>query len=186
MFPTAASEDRGAGLRAVVLYEDRVCRDRALGVCDRIMQELEEEVKFELSCWKFDFLADAGMARHAAEECAKADVIIFAAHAGGGLSATVTDWVESWVARRAGREGMLVALVGLPGDARTGITPIHLFLRDAAHRAGMDYLPHSVLAQPENEPASVESVFRRSHARTALLDGILGQVAPVRQWGLNE
>jgi hypothetical protein len=178
--------DRAEELRTVVLYQDRACRDRALRLCDRIMQELGEGPEFQLACWKFEFLADAELARRAAADAIEADVIIFAAHPADCLSATVADWTATWINRRLGREGMLVALLDLPEDQPSGLTPMHLRLQDLARRAGMDFLPYTAPV-PRNRPqAAFENILRRSQAHSAMLDGILDRAAPVRQWGLNE
>ena len=52
---------------ALVAYEDATTRDRAMGVCDRIVQKFWKDVGFDFSWWRFDFLRDSEIIQAAAQ-----------------------------------------------------------------------------------------------------------------------
>jgi len=133
---------------------------------------------FDLSWWSFDMLKDARLGSEAAEKAAKSPLIIFATGNEGEMPFHVLEWVEKWVGQRSDQEGALVGLA----DSETSLTGVasakHVYLREVAHRAGMDYLtkvPES-LSQPI--PDSPESCAERAHQHTSLLEEILHHPSP--------
>jgi hypothetical protein len=170
----------------VVVYEDTSTRDRCIRICDHLETELGREIDFVFSWWKFDYLGDPFLSAEATAAAAQSDMVIVSAHAGGKLPSTVEAWIEAWTAKRNGKPGALVALVGMVEDPMTGLTPRHYYLKNVAERVGMDYLHQEVVVLPEVEYESIENVLRRAEQRTPLMEQILQQQQPMRHWGINE
>ena len=172
----------GEAWSVVVLYEDTGTRERAMAVCDHLVQQFWTEVEFKFHWWRADFLQDSGMAATAASNAAEADFVIFCTSADSELSAAVNAWLESWIERRGGREGALIDLT----EAATGQAQHkQLQLRKAARRAMMDYLTKVPSAISGTMPDSFESAALRASQVTSVLDDILHQPPPPR-YGLNE
>jgi hypothetical protein len=171
---------------AVIAYEDSVTRNRALQTCDRIMQKLWRDVEFDFSWWRFDFLRDPAIVRAAADAAARSDLILVSAHAGRELSPAVQRWIETWLVRREPGRGVLVAMIGTAEDQLKGWTPIHVYLREAAQRANMDYLPQVLHASLGRVDGSIETITNRAEKVTSLLDDILHRPSISSHWGINE
>ena len=170
----------------VVAYEDTATRDRAVLLCDHLVNKLWDDLDFELSWWKFDFLRDPQIAAEAAAAAGKADMVVFSAHAAQEFPPTVKTWVESWVANRDGRDSALVALIGMEEDLTKGTSPIHIYLRDVAHRAKMDYLSDVPDAPSVGVDGSVGAIAQRAETVTSVMERILQQASPPSHWGINE
>jgi hypothetical protein len=157
----------------VIAYQDTATRDRALAVCDYLVGTFGEEIVFQFTWWKFGFLAEPVLARHAAESLVKADLFFVAAHSNVELPEEVKRWIEDALSRRGGGEGMLVAMVGTTTDRGRGLTPQHNYLRSLAYQASMDYLPRIVEESNEGLPDSPGEVEHRATQITPVLDRIL-------------
>lgn len=173
-------------LSGVVIYQDQTTRDRAIRLCDHLMQTFWADLTLNFSWWKFDYLSEPRISRLAADATAGADLVIFSTHAGRELPPHVESWIESWLQRRENRTAALVALVGLAADPFKGITPIHTYLRDVAQRARMDYLPQIIEDPACRMSASVENITNRAEKVTSVLDDILHHAPVPPRWGINE
>ena len=173
-------------LTVAVVYEDSATRDRAMSLCDHLVHRLWEDIDFEFSWWKCDYLSDAGIAADAAVAASHADMIIFSGDAHRELSPAVKTWTETWAARRENREGALVALIGTGNGPMQGTGSNHSYLRDVAQRAEMDYLTN--LPDPLSEPVngSVQGITQRAAPVNSVLDSFLQRVSPASHWGINE
>lgn len=171
---------------AVVVYEDAATRDRAMQVCERLVQRFWKEMEFDFRWWRFDFLRDAGLGRQAGRQAAGSDLILFSAHARRELPAVVGKWIETWLPGRGAREGVLVAMIGTDDDHLAGLSPIHVYLREVAQRSNMDYLSQTVGASVSELNTSIETITKRAEKVTSLLDGILHHATIPSRWGINE
>ena len=178
--------DEEEALSALIAYEDSVTRDRAMRMCDRLVEKFWKDFEFDISWWRFDFLRDAELAQAAASTAARSDLVLISAHGGRELPAAVSHWIETWVARRGPRSGILAAMIGTGEDPFKGLTPIHVFLREAAQRANMDYLPQSMDAPLNKLDGSIETITTRAEKVTSLLDNILHRPTLPLHWGINE
>ncbi|MBI3851181.1 MAG: hypothetical protein HY298_13040 [Verrucomicrobia bacterium] len=165
----------GENWAVVVVYEDTVTRDRALAVCDELVQQFWAEVEFDFNWWRETYLADSTMAREAAWSAMNADLIIFSTHAEGELSATTTAWIESWLDHRDTRDGALIGLIGTPDDRLTDATLKHRRLREFAERGGLDYLSSILPITRDELEDAIESIHHRAEQTTSVLDQILHQ-----------
>ena len=124
----------------VVLYEDAATRQRAMKVCDHLVQQFWAEVEFKFHWWRTDFLEDDTMAATAAADAGNADFIVVSSSAERELSPFVKNWFETWIAQRQGREGAFVDLTETGAVSAAHVQHNKIFLRNVAHRAAMDYL----------------------------------------------
>ena len=173
-------------LCAMLVYEDEGTRERATRICDGLVQKFWREFWFDFNWWRFDFLRDSEIARAAANAATQADLILFSARAARELPPHVTRWIESWLPLRSGRGGMLAAMIGTTDQPATGLTPIHVYLRESARLASMDFLPDILDAPLGNLDHLSETLAQRSEKMTPLLDGILHQRSIPPRWGINE
>ena len=111
---------------------------------------------------------------------------MISAHAARQLPEAVQDWIETWLGRRERGTGVLAAMIGIGEDALKGWTPIHVYLREAAQRANMDYLPQVLDAPQDRLDGSIEKIARRAEEVTSLLDSILHRPPIASHWGINE
>jgi hypothetical protein len=169
----------------VVVYEDSATRDRAIRVCDHVKAQVKE-VELKFSWWRFDFLSDPKLAELAAKAAARADMVIFSAHDGKALPPPVRDWIETWLPRRKQKDSALMALIGAAETRFNQSTPARTYLHAVATRARMDYLPEPVLALPEEQFGSVDSILKRVETITPVLRDILNHERIPTRWGLNE
>ena len=177
---------KGDLFSAVVLYEDLATRDRAMEICDRLVHKFWADVEFEFSWWRFDFLHDSALAGDAVRLAARSELILLAAHAGRELPPQVKSWIESWLPIREPGFGVLVAMIGTEADRLRGLSPIHVYLREAAQQANMDYLPQVIDAPLGKFDASIETISKRAEKVTSLLDNILHRPPTPLRWGINE
>jgi len=171
---------------AVIAYEDAMTRDRAMQVCERLVQRFWKDMEFNFRWWRFDFLRDAGFVRQAARQAAGSDLILFSAHARRELPCIVEKCIETWVPWRGARDGVLVAMIGTAEDQLRGLVPIQVYLREVAQRANMDYLSQAAGAPVSELNTSIETITKRAEKVTSLLDGILHHSTIPPRWGINE
>jgi hypothetical protein len=162
----------------VVAYENSAARERAVGFCDQLVGRFWTQAELDISWCPFTSLEEAAGASEASRRTAHAELVIVAATPEGDLSAPVKAWIESSLGQRGEREGVLVGLTGSADGPHVEEGPKHLFLRRAAHLAGMDYLTQVPSDMSRTMPDSLESYTERADQVTGLLDGILRQQAP--------
>ena len=164
----------------VVLYDDAETRQRAMKVCDHLVQQFWAEVEFKFHWWRTDFLEDEAMAATAAADAGNADFIVVSSSAERELSPFVKNWFEAWIAQRQGREGAFVDLTETGAVPAAHVQHNKIFLRNVARRAAMDYLTRVPSVINGKLPDSVESVDLRAGQVTSVLDNILHQPPPPR------
>jgi len=156
----------------VVVYEDTQCRDEAVKFCDSLVRRFWATHGFEISWSSFSNLQQSNAAADSAKKAADAALIVFSTRPQGELPIDVVLWIQKWSSKRGDREGALVGL--LDPVAMNGVADDkHLYLRNVAHQAGMDYLTK----MPENIsrgiPDSIDSYSQRAQRVTSVLDEIL-------------
>lgn len=184
--PRGESADEGEAISVLVAYEDLSTRDRAMRVCDRLMQKFWKDDEFDFSWWRFDFFNDPAIVDAAANAAAHSNLILVSAHARRELPLAVQHWVETWLPRRQPGPGMVAAMIGTEQDELRGVTPIHVYLREAAQRAHMDFLPDVMSAPLGKWDGSIEKITNRAEKVTSLLDNILHRPDAPEHWGVND
>ena len=173
-------------LAVAIVYEDHAALRRAEEVFGRLHEEFASEASFSFAWASFVDLNEAGTASRATRDALNADVIVIAAHAGNELPCAVEAWIETWVRPKGSQGSALVALIGLPEDRRRGITPVHVYLRDVAERAGMGFFSQVIKSPEEILPCTAEMIAERAHKRTPTQDGLPRKPISPPHWGINE
>ncbi len=164
----------------VVAYEDTGMREEAVAFCDDLVERFWTQCSFEISWWPFTLFQEDPASMEATQKAAEADLIILATRPEGELSAPVQMWIESWLRLRGDREGALVGLLEPGADWSRRTNPKQAYLRNVAHRAGMDYLTEVPQNMSRGFPESLDSYTERADQVTSLLDEILRTQPPPR------
>jgi hypothetical protein len=167
-----------AAWSVAVVYEDPTACERAVSFCNQMANRFWAGFELNLSWWPFAQLEEADLARDAAKKAAFADVVVFAVNSGGDFTWPVKAWIETWLDQRGEREGILVGLLEPAGGAGGGEKQKHCFLRNAAHRGGMDYLTEVPQDFSRSIPDSLDWYSERAGQVTCLLTNILHQRPP--------
>ena len=163
----------------IVLYEGSSAREFVAQSSQELSERSRAGEPLDVRWFSLSTLSDAGVARELAQHAARADLIVFAGACTGDWPDDVKLWMESWIGQRGEREGAIVGVV-IP---ESPIGPIEIaslkevYLRHAAHRAGMDYLCHVPASISKGIPDSLEYCSSRAGQITSLLDEILSAAA---------
>jgi hypothetical protein len=162
----------------LVIYQNAEAREQSVKFCDHLIERFWSRYEFDATWWSFDALEDLRSAREASAKACEADLIVFATQPSREISAVVKQWVESWIGQRGDREGALVGLMD-PGVGITGLlADKFVYLRNVAHRAGMDYLTQIPQDISRAIPDSIDSYSERADQVTSVLDEILHHKSP--------
>jgi hypothetical protein len=164
----------------LIVYEDAATRAEAVRFCDSLVQKFWSKNNFQIEWCPFaDIKSKVSADRHA-EIAATAQILIFALRPEAGLAWDLHAWVESWLNLRGEREGAVIGLLDRTPTEESGAN--YCFLRQAAHRAGLDYLtqiPDSILHSISD---SLDSYTQRAVEVTSVLDEILHQRDKAPRW----
>jgi hypothetical protein len=156
----------------LVAYENDLARKAAMRFCDRLAERFWTRCNFEVTWLPFDVVEDCSAPEHRAARPLEADMLVVAANPAGEFPESIRAWTESWVANRGDREGALIGLLGSEGNT-IACADKHVYLRDAACRAGMDYFTDVPENLFEPIPDSIEDYNERAMAMTPVLEEIL-------------
>jgi hypothetical protein len=182
------NESQGAGTPdpVIVVYEDVHCQTEAVKFCDALVRRFWPTHGIDVRWCSFSMLQEPAAAADSAEQASRAPFILFAMQPQGELPIDVALWIQKWSSKRKEREGVLIGLLD-PGAAEGRIDEKHLYLRNMAHRAGLDYVTKMPETISMGIPDSLESYSQRADRVTSVLDEILqnqpprpGVVIPVR------
>jgi hypothetical protein len=166
--------------RIIVIYENAEAREMAIRSSQELAALLPASAGLNVNWWSFALLSDAAFASSAAQKAVKADLLVFAITPEGDLPQEIKLWLEDWICQRRVREGAVVGLVLLESPPRPGEIAClkEIYLRHAAHRAGMDYLSQVPSALSLGMPDSLDSYRARAGQVTSVLDEILRGCLP--------
>lgn len=157
----------------VVVFEDAATRGQAVEVCDHLVKRFWTDCEMAVSWWSWDMLEQLAPAHEAIQKAAEADLLIFAVRTEKDFPTPLQEWVETWLAMRGERDGALMSFFGKEAEAGGTLTERHAYLRQVAHRGGMDYLTEA----PQNLsfliPDSLDWYATRAESVTSVLDEIL-------------
>jgi len=158
----------------LVVYENEHSRQLAVDFCDRLVERFWAKCGFDVNWASYEAIDDRKKAEELAAKAAEAGIIAFAHEGRRDFSWPLRVWVETWLTLRGEREGKLVGLCA--GQMQHQKLPAGFsYLRQIAHRAGMDFItdvPQNIL---EPIPDSPDMVLSRASYVTSVLDGILHQ-----------
>ncbi len=165
----------------LVIHQDMEARQGAVKFCDHLIERFWSRYEFDVEWLSYELLQSARSAKAAGSRASDADLIVFATQPDGEIPATIKQWIETWIGQRGDREGALVGLMD-PGPGLSGlVADKFLYLRAAAHRAGMDYLTELPQDISRAIPDSIDSYTERADQVTSVLDEILQRKGPPPQ-----
>jgi hypothetical protein len=132
-------EELKSACQILILHEDFSAYSRAVEVCRRVMEQLANELDFDIKCWSFTELADASCARHAAKTAATADIILFSmvtTH----LPAQINHWLDSFFAARFRADGLLGLILNPHNSLPLESKKLSLRFEQLTERLGMDFI----------------------------------------------
>jgi len=165
--------------RIIVAYENNTTREHAVRFCEKLGAQYRSKVELEINWWSFALLKEPPTAGQAAQGAACAEMVVLAMGGAGDLPPETKRWLESWVSNRCRREGALVGLVQREPGAGDIPSLKEVYLRNIAHRAGMDYLLDVAPTIARAMPDSLDSYTHRAAQVTSVLDDILRRHPPV-------
>jgi hypothetical protein len=107
----------------------------------------------------------------AVQAAAEADVLVISVRDAGDWPASLYVWIDSWLPKRAGRGGALVALIGVPGRPDSQSGRAHQYLATVAREAGLDFLPRERKLPSAASASSCHAKVGRVAAAPAVLLG---------------
>jgi len=175
----------GDSLRVGVVYEDKATHVRALHTYDYLLAHAGSEIEFQFSWWSFDLLREARRAEDAARIAEAAELVIFSTWPGRELPPAVTAWIESWVARRAGRSGAIAALFSPPRAETAGASGRRAYLQNVAKKAGMDFLAHEAEPMLTAYFAELDELVHHAAPLGLLYQDAFDRPDSSPYWGVN-
>lgn len=134
--------------RVVIVYEDFRTAAQAKRAYDFLAANLTHEWQVTSQMWKFELLRIPELREMAANDAAKANLIIVSCHGDEELPAGVTDWIEMWQGEK-GEPVALVALFDRPPEQAEHARATQACLERVAKRGHMEFFtwPEIGLAQ---------------------------------------
>jgi hypothetical protein len=165
-----------------VVYDNDSARTLAIHVCDTLSQTFVGDLDFDVSWWRFNYLADPLIAGAAAQAAATADLILVIL-GGDSIPGEVKAWFEQSLSRRESKEGALVlgrSVMVTKDDSAA----VDTFLRQAAERAHLDFVPLFAV----HSAAHLEDRLREdeSFSEPAAFDRPPDHNYHSSGWGINE
>jgi len=165
----------------LMVYEDLAAGKRAMDTCKFLMAQVEEEIKFRTSMWKFGILQNPKLGELAVGDALEADVIIVAARGQQELPPQVKAWMETWVPQKRGQAVALIAILARPAETE-GPSPVQAYLKQVAAGAQIDFLLQEIQTTEGQESSQGFS----PGAKTWPLRSVAADYPASENWGLNE
>lgn len=154
----------------VIAYEDFETGKHAKRTYDFLVENLGREYNFVNQMWKFEVLTIPKLREIAAEDAAKADIIIISSH-GRELPDQTKIWIESWL-EQPRNPLALVALFDSPWRYETN--DVRDYLAEVARRGEMEFFAQDESATGMKRYNSEETT--RSGAPTSETLSVLAEV----------
>jgi hypothetical protein len=169
-------------LNVATVYQDPLTRYWAAELWDRVGRLIGHEGVWRKS-WRIGELTDPRLFTDAVQAATEADVLVISVRDAGEWPASLHVWIDSWLPRRAGREGALVALIGVPGQPDGQSGRAHQYLATVAREAGLDFLPRErKLPDAALASSSPAKVCRMANTPAALPGGKPSSPGAAAQW----
>jgi len=165
-----------------VVYDDTSSRDRAIRMCDNLVNRFKDDLDFAFTWWNVRFFENPEIEQLAEQAAAEADLIFFSSAGAAEPSLEVKKWIEGWLACRETQEGALAVWVDKSTEMQDRITPLEFYLRDVAERGHLDFLP---LVYPA-ATISQDPIRRQVSQDVRRPENQLPNSPPISHWGINE
>ena len=140
--------DRAVGrLTAVAAYEDASTETRVHEFCRNLVRRLGPDCEIIKQMWLCSELRLPQLRAVAADEAARADLIIVSARPAESLPDEVTSWIELWLKRKRNRPKVLLGLFDPP--YRGVSSSLQAYLKEIARRGGLEFLVQAEDMPPE-------------------------------------
>jgi hypothetical protein len=123
----------------LILHEDFSAYTRAVEVSRGVMEHFGSELDFDIKCWNFIELADAGCARHAAKTAAAADIVLISTRA-PVFPVKFIRWLDFDFVTRFRPDGVLALVLDAPTGPALVLEQARHRLEQLAGRLGMDFI----------------------------------------------
>jgi hypothetical protein len=165
------SKETEPALSVATVNQDPLTRHWTTELWDRVGQ-LVGHGGIRHQSWKISDLTDARVFTHAIQVAAKADMLVVSVRDAGELPAHLHVWIDAWMPLRAGREGALVALIGIPPQPDTQSGRAHAYLETVARQTGLDFLPRE--RKLPAEPSALPALSRFTPVANLTMPGAVG------------
>ena len=131
--------DRAANrLCAVAAYEDSATEARVNEFCANLGRQLGEACEFNKQMWLLTELRVPRLRAIAAQDAVQAHLLIVAVHHCEELPAELQNWFEQWLAKKANRNALLIALLD---PVYSGVSAgLRTYLENIARKAHAEFL----------------------------------------------
>jgi hypothetical protein len=126
---------------AVAAYEDSHTDARTAEFCRCLARQLGQQCELSKQMWLLNELRIPNLRTIAADEAAKADLVIISLHHGPSLPVEIIDWIDQWLPHKRRRPTVLLALFDpvYEGDSAS----MQTYLAQVAKKGAMEFLVHS-------------------------------------------
>jgi hypothetical protein len=100
------------GFKAFIAYADLAAARQAMSTINEVLVASGHAYRLEPMLWRFDQVVAAKWREPALVDAARAEVVVLARSAPGGLPAEIEQWVTDFLARKEKGRTTLVALLG--------------------------------------------------------------------------
>lgn len=175
-------------INILLFYQDPVSGQRALGLYNRLLQQLLPDYRFHLSAFGFDQLDGPEMQHTAAQKAADADLIMVSVHNDHDLPKQLVNCFDVWLDQRTEMSQALVALLCGPSSESVTGSSVCDYLRQVSEDAGISFFSDvSPYARSKaNLAPDYLTIMEQPIATSRWLDQMLRRSDPVQHWGLNE
>jgi hypothetical protein len=117
-------------------YEDASTASRGVEFCQNLSRYLGSECRITQQVWLFNEFRVLKLAEIAADEAAKADVIVISVHHAATVPPELKSWMELWLHSPGRVPALMVALMDPIG--RGTPTGVETYLQEAVQRTEME------------------------------------------------
>ena len=162
-----------ASLNVLVAYDNLCAGIHAKDLCDRLTQHLRATCGLQLGFWSFSALQLPLLAQAMEAETARADLLIVALDGGQAPPPCIQNWIRRWARRRHSDCSLLAAQLHGILKMDQEFSPAYECLKQIADDSGVNFLPQVTEPTSAVLDESLESIHKRAHMGSPVLEGIL-------------
>ena len=126
-------------VKVLIAYEDFATGQRAMKLCERLINNLGHDFQFRTCFWKFDILCLPKLKPIASQDAFHADVVIISTYWRDDLPAQVKSWMTSWPGKAPRHPQALVGLLCGDSDQSQNDSPARAFLEGFARNGRLAF-----------------------------------------------
>jgi hypothetical protein len=160
-------------LNVLVAYDNLCAGINAKDLCDRLTQHLRATCGLQLSFWSFSALQLPLLAQGMEAETAQADLLIVALNGEQAPPPCIQNWIRRWARRMHSDCSLLTAQLHGILKMDQEFSPAYECLKQIADDFGVNFLPQVIEPTSAVLDESLESIHKRAHMSSPVLDAIL-------------